>query len=406
MGGSVRWLCIVKMKDKLKILTFIRWYLPGYKSGGPARTVSNMVDRLGSELEFRIVTTDRDMLDDNPYPGVRVDTWNRLGQAHIYYKSPENRTSRVFTKLVSETPHDVLYLNSFFDFTYSLQLLWIRQKLRTLDSGVVIAPRGEFSPGALEIKRWKKEPFRWLMRFSRMYRNVIWHASSEHEAQDIQHAMGGESNHIYIAPNLPPSNAESGGDNKSGVNSPGRPLKLVFLSRISPKKNLTFALQILKRIKASVVFDIYGPVDDEPYWRDCRAIIKKLPRNVQAHYKGSVPHDRVSSTFSMYDLFFFPTRGENFGHVILESLAAKTPVLISDKTPWTEDEKSGCKVISLSDLNGYSSYIEAFARMDGAARSVRMAAARQIADAFIQREDLIEKNRRLFNMAAGKVPFS
>ena len=34
------------------------------------------------------------------------------------------------------------------------------------------------------------------------------------------------------------------------------------------------------------------------------------------------------------DLFFLPTRGENFGHVIAEALSVGTPVLISDQTPW------------------------------------------------------------------------
>ena len=37
--------------------------------------------------------------------------------------------------------------------------------------------------------------------------------------------------------------------------------------------------------------------------------------------------------FQEYDLLFLPTKGENFGHVILESMSAGTPVLISDTTP-------------------------------------------------------------------------
>ena len=40
-------------------------------------------------------------------------------------------------------------------------------------------------------------------------------------------------------------------------------------------------------------------------------------------------------------MFFFPTLGENFGHVIHESLAAGTPVLISDQTPWVGLSEKG-----------------------------------------------------------------
>ena len=52
-------------------------------------------------------------------------------------------------------------------------------------------------------------------------------------------------------------------------------------------------------------------------------------------------HLQVSSVLKSYDLFFLPTRGENFGHVIMESLSVGTPVLISNKTPWRNLEKIG-----------------------------------------------------------------
>jgi hypothetical protein len=37
-----------------------------------------------------------------------------------------------------------------------------------------------------------------------------------------------------------------------------------------------------------------------------------------------------------------PTLGENFGHVILQSFMASTPVLISDKTPWKNLQNLNC----------------------------------------------------------------
>lgn len=41
----------------------------------------------------------------------------------------------------------------------------------------------------------------------------------------------------------------------------------------------------------------------------------------------------------MYDLFVFPTLGENFGHVVIESLSAGTPVFMSNTTPWKSFSK-------------------------------------------------------------------
>ena len=43
-----------------QILCFVDYYLPGYKAGGPLRTIINMVSQLGGEFEFLIVTRDRD----------------------------------------------------------------------------------------------------------------------------------------------------------------------------------------------------------------------------------------------------------------------------------------------------------------------------------------------------------
>ena len=46
--------------------------------------------------------------------------------------------------------------------------------------------------------------------------------------------------------------------------------------------------------------------------------------------------DQIQDTFAQYDGFILPTLGENFGHVIAESLSAGCPVICSQHTPWTE----------------------------------------------------------------------
>ncbi|MNR20481.1 Glycosyl transferases group 1 [compost metagenome] len=51
-------------------------------------------------------------------------------------------------------------------------------------------------------------------------------------------------------------------------------------------------------------------------------------------YKGELVPAMVVQTLARYDLFFLPTLGENFGHVIAEALGCGLPVLISDNTPW------------------------------------------------------------------------
>jgi glycosyltransferase involved in cell wall biosynthesis len=57
--------------------------------------------------------------------------------------------------------------------------------------------------------------------------------------------------------------------------------------------------------------------------------------------------DDVPGTFAQYDLFAFPSRGENFGHVVLESLSVGTPVLVSDRTPWKGGESDALEVLPI-----------------------------------------------------------
>ena len=64
-----------------------------------------------------------------------------------------------------------------------------------------------------------------------------------------------------------------------------------------------------------------------------------MPENIQVSYKGSVESDKVPGILKDYHFFLMPSEGENFGHGILEALTAACPVIISDKTPWTDLRK-------------------------------------------------------------------
>ena len=65
-----------------------------------------------------------------------------------------------------------------------------------------------------------------------------------------------------------------------------------------------------------------------------------------------------------YDLFLFPSGGENYGHVIAESLSSGTPVLISKNTPWLDLESQNLGWdIDLKDMDSFVEIIEKVARM-------------------------------------------
>ena len=385
---------------RLRILLFVRHYLPGYKSGGPVRTISNLVHALGDEFDFRIVTSDRDFLDGSPFPGVLPDRWSIVGKGMVYYESPRRQGVLSCARMMREQPHDVLCLNSLFDPVSSLNPMLARRIPGTPAPPVVLAPRGELSPEALALKGWKKRVFLSIARSVEYYRGVLWHASNEEEAHRIRQQFG-ESAQIVVASDLADlsalATAPDDDERREG------PLRIVFLSRISRMKNLDYALKSLARCPVPVQFDIWGTTEDKGYWKECRKLIEGLPANVVAVYRGVANHSRIAEILSGYDLFFLPTRGENYGHAIAESLLVGTPVLISDRTPWRglDTHGVGWDLPLDDDGSDFLRRIEVAAKKVTGERAFWRRRVREYAAERLGDSDLIEANRQVLLRAMG-----
>lgn len=381
--------------EPARILTFVKYYLPGYRSGGPVRSLASMVQGLRSKFEFLIITSDRDALVDRPYENVQVGEWNEVAGAKVYYASPRDFSLRKIRKLLESAEYDILYFNSFFDPAFTLLPLLAHRFSPKNRIPVVIAPRGEFSPGALQLRGAKKKLYIGLMRLLRLYDGVVWHASSEIEAAEIRAGFVGDQGHVVVAPNLsspPESLPEDGLPCKEG-----RALRIVFLSRITRKKNLHFILEVLRSVRHPVELSIVGVVDDIAYWDVCQQMVGTLPQNISVRYIGAVPHSAVATLLAMHDLFFLPTLGENFGHAILESLAAGTPVLISDQTPWRDIEEVGVGWIrALGNVQGFAEVIGRMCEATGQELRVQRGRAREYAERVKTDRSVIEANHELF----------
>jgi glycosyltransferase involved in cell wall biosynthesis len=344
---------------KQKILIFILNYLPGYKSGGVLRTIVNTVVWLSNDYEFWIVTRDRDLGSDQPYSEININDWQYVEGAMVRYLPPESITTRNLVKLISNTPHDLIHLNSFFDPVFTLRILLARKIGWSPNTPLLLSPRGEFGEGSLKLKYAKKIVFIKISKLIGLFDEVVWHATSKYELQDIIGVLNFNIDAVRMALDLPSKVIPDMASNRSLSD---RALRVVFLSRISREKNLDFALQIFKQVSANVVFDIYGPDEDLMYWKECQELIEKLPKNIAVSYRGPVSPNRVAEIFSGYDLFFFPSKGENYGHVIAESISVGTKILISKNTPWLnlESDELGWDV-DLKDEGVFVNIIEKLA---------------------------------------------
>ncbi|GAB4511456.1 MAG: hypothetical protein OHK0046_09570 [Anaerolineae bacterium] len=380
----------MRRDERRIILTMTDYYLPGYKGGGPIRSISNLVAVLGESFDFRILTRDRDLGDSQPYTAVQNGTWAPVGAALVRYLAPEDR----IVDAAQTCDHDVLYLNSFFS-TLSVQLVLARWRGELARTPLIVAPRGEFYPSALALKAAKKRAYLTMAKALRLYRDVqTWQASNEEEAGYIRRIFPKAT--VRIVPDLPTPFPDL------MVEKPPRTegLHVVFLGRVARNKNLDYALRLLAGVDFPLVFHIYGPQQDPAYWETCAALMRDLPPHIEASYKGELAPDAVIPTLARYHALLFPTQGENFGYVIHEALAAGVLPVISDRTPWQPIEN----VLWTLPLGEPSQFVEALRMiytMDNSIYQAQSDAAVDTARRMNADNSAVQATHRLFEGSTG-----
>lgn len=340
---------------KKDILIITGRYLPGYKDGGPVRTIKNLTDYLGNEYNFRILTADRDHGDEAPYPDITVNTWNRVGNALVWYVPPGKFSFSIIRKMSEEA--DTVFISGCFS-DYAIKTL-ILNRIGQIKKPVIIAPMGLFMPNAMKRKPIKYNSFIMLFKLLGMFHNVKWSVSSEIEEKCVKKEISPEAV-CYIAKDLPRMVEEKTIHKRKKTGE----LRAFFISRISPEKNIIQSIDILKECHSSIWFTIYGPILNQQYWENVEEKLLELPSNIHAAYKGNINSEQVVETLEQEHVFLFTTIGENYSHVVHEALSAGCPCVISDQTPWQDlDKNCAGHVLPLNDNSRFVKAIESYAEM-------------------------------------------
>lgn len=339
-----------------KILILIPYYIPGFKSGGPQQTIKNLTELFGYQVNIYIYTQNCDLDERIPYENIETEKWIKVGNANVMYEKPELYCGKTMEKLYNE--FRVIYSCGLFE-KNSIAILTIHKKYKQSEKKIYIAPMGVFSPGALKAKKIKKKLFLYLFRYMGCFDNIIWSFTSWLEIEDARKVLGNKlKNNYIIAEDLPRKIDFEKQEQILKKRKFDSKIKIVFLSRICPQKNLLMCFDVLKNINESVVFDIYGTIEDQKYWNKCLEEKKLLSEKIVVNYQGNVRPETVIDILTKYDIFLLPTKGENYGHVIYESLAAGCFAVISDTTPWMDIEKNNCgKICNLDKLEDFSEAI-------------------------------------------------
>ncbi|MEX1003190.1 MAG: glycosyltransferase [Crocinitomicaceae bacterium] len=380
------------MKDKKRILICIDWYEPGFKAGGPIRSVANIVNALKDVYEFYILTSAYDLGTDEPYEGITLNEWFDREGVFIKYLERNSLNRSVIRRNILEIDPDTLYLNSLFSKHFTLYPLMTAKSNKI---PVVLAPRGMLGAGALDIKKGKKKTFLLISRLTGLYGKVKWHASTIEEKHEIKKMFGKNAN-VYVAQNISVTQKISLDDilkkKKTGN------IRIIYVSRISIKKNLHLAIQAFKQIKFNkqIAFDIFGNIEDTDYWQQIKEEIGEFGQ-LKISYKGVVRPSDLPAVYASADYLILPTKHENYGHVIVEAWAHGCPVIISRNTPWKNlnVQNLGWDV----DLKNFDNLVKALQEavdLDFTSYIAQVTACYKYFREVISDQEVIEANRKLF----------
>ncbi|MGJ5642449.1 glycosyltransferase [Formosa sp. S-31] len=375
---------------KKEVLIFVDWFIPGYKAGGPIQSIKNLVENLGNEFQFSIVTSNTDLGETKPYSGIVCNTWIDKGLYNIMYLDGTHQNFKQFSSILKEKNYDFVYLNSLFSFRFSMLPLFVSLSSKTK---VILAPRGMLGVGALQLKASKKKLFLAVFKILNIHKRVVWHVTSGSEVEDVNRIFGREVR-FKLASNLPQKTIDLTPRLKEENNA-----KLFFLSRINPKKNLLQALNCLAKVnpKYTIEFSIIGPLDGDEYWSLCEAEIQNLPDHIKINILGAVPHFNLGTVLNSQHCLFLPTHNENYGHVIVESWQYGCLTLISDQTPWRHLEAKGVGwEYALDQNNNFVKSVETLAAMSQNDFNIFSKKAYELSKAICENPKLLEDNRQLF----------
>lgn len=127
--------------------------------------------------------------------------------------------------------------------------------------------------------------------------------------------------------------------------------KILYLSRLHEKKGvdvLIAAAGILRDRNIPFHLMIAGVAEDD-YESQLRRQVESLKLGDRATFLGMVKGVEKVSLYQAADVFVLPTSSENFGLVLIESLACRTPIITTRGTDiWSELQSAGGWIVERS----------------------------------------------------------
>lgn len=306
-------------------------------TGGPAETVPTLCSSLVADGSRTALATLRGDMADTvakaAAAGVNVQIFPPTIRHTVWYSRSLHAR---LPALIAD--HDVVHAHAMWQAPGWLACAEARRQGRP----IVISPRGSLLPQRLAKSRLKKQLASLLFDRRNVGGAAAMHATSHEEAISIR-AFGYQGPLAVI-----PNGVEVPSDTDLALSMAAEPdfrsrfpettgkRVLLFLSRIEPTKGVVSLAHVWGKIAPRHTdwhLVIAGP-DERNHVREVRRILDAHGASRRTSVAGPLYTTERDQAFAACELFVLPTRSENFGMAIGESLARSRPVITTVGAPW------------------------------------------------------------------------
>jgi len=304
----------------MRILHIAPSYKPAYIYGGTIESIAKLCEALAAAGEdvtvFTTTANGKTELDITPGKEYNVE-----GVKVIYFRRQTKDHSHISIDLWKQLNrecrnYDAIHIHSWWNLlVMGAAFICKRKKVKP-----VISPHGMLSDYIMQHSNTVVKKLMYLTGGKNLLLHSFLHATSEAEFAECKKLIPGWRG--SVVPNilsLPPLNM---------YKKENPVFTILFLSRIHPKKGIELLMEALSVIKTDVRIAIAGASEDD-YIHELKKKAKKLGINKQIEWLGWVDRILKFEILMLADLLALTSYNENFANVVIESLHAGTPVLLS-----------------------------------------------------------------------------
>jgi glycosyltransferase involved in cell wall biosynthesis len=320
---------------RVRALHVSPYFAPAFRYGGPPRSILGLCQGLQmSGVDVEVLTTAANGSTDLVPASDAGGRYDGVPVQYVPTAFPRRFFGAHMSAPLSEalTRADLCHIHGIWNVPE-----WSAARLaRRYRVPYVVSPRGMLLPAALERGRWRKRIAYQLVERRNLQQAALLHATSEEEAVDIRRHVPGVP--VVVVPNGVDVEAARrvSASFRPRLGIPEEAFVIVFLGRMHPIKRLDLLAAAFADVRArhtNAHLVLAGP--------DERDMLGGIARSLSDHARflhvlATPTDDEKWALLRSASAGVLCSDSESFGLAVAETLAAGTPVVVTQTCPWAE----------------------------------------------------------------------